>query len=298
MDHLGLGALAFLGKILAGSGIGFAIGLTGIGGGVLVMPVLTAVLGLPPILAVGTSNIFNLLARSYAFTEHLRLKIIRFKEAFQFLGGALPASLAGALGLNLILRSGSLGPEGQHALQEGLRYAIAVAIVLSLAILLITFALEKKMGLRQTPLSSLRGSNAKKNSHHKSPGAAFASRFFRPWMGVLSGVFVGLLMGLTGIGGGVMVVPILIVFFRLDIRETVGTSGFIALVIMLVNSVVYGLSAQIEWMTAFGLFLGSVPGIIYGSRMAVRIPEKTLRRTIVGVIVLATVAMFIRSSRG
>ncbi|MBL8995389.1 MAG: sulfite exporter TauE/SafE family protein, partial [Spirochaetia bacterium] len=117
-------------------------------------------------------------------------------------------------------------------------------------------------------------------------------------MGVVSGIGIGLLMGLTGIGGGVMVVPILLVFFRLDIRETVGTSGFIALVIMLVNSVVYGLSAQIEWMTAFGLFLGSVPGIIYGSRMAVRIPEKTLRLMIVVVIILAALAMFIRTGRG
>ncbi|MBL8994156.1 MAG: sulfite exporter TauE/SafE family protein, partial [Spirochaetia bacterium] len=153
MDHLGLGALAFLGKMLAGTGIGFAIGLTGIGGGVLVMPVLTALLGLPPILAVGTSNIFNLLARSYAFTEHLRLKIIRFREAFQFLSGALPASLAGSLGLNLVLRSGSVGPETMQKIQEGLRYSIAAAIVLSLGILLITFALEKKLGLRKKPLS-------------------------------------------------------------------------------------------------------------------------------------------------
>ncbi|HIG47205.1 MAG TPA: hypothetical protein EYQ20_12540, partial [candidate division Zixibacteria bacterium] len=86
-------------KLLTGLVIGASIGLTGIGGGVLVLPTLTLLFGLPPTVAVGTANLYSFLCKLSATYFHYKQKTIAFGTSGYFLMGAIPANLAVSIGL-------------------------------------------------------------------------------------------------------------------------------------------------------------------------------------------------------
>jgi uncharacterized protein len=261
-------------KIGVGAFVGFAIGLTGVGGGVLLMPALTLVIGLPPVMAVGTANLFNLLAKSYAFYEHYRLKTIRFKASWIFLAGAIPGAAGAGILLNAYVQTHRDEIETVKHIQEGLRYVIAGAIITSLILLLVTYAAQRKA--KHAPLieGDIRG--------------------IKLWFGLILCFIAGALIGLTSVGGGALVVPILLIFFGLSVEGTVGSSIFIALMLMLTNTIVYGFSGQTDWRTALLMVMGAFGGIALGSRMAVKVTERTLRWIIVSVIFVAAVLILIK----
>ena len=87
-------------RVVIGAVIGFLIGLTGIGGGVLVMPALTVFLGLPPTTAVGTASLYAFLTKIMAAVKHISLKNVDFRTCGCLLLGALPANVAVAMGIN------------------------------------------------------------------------------------------------------------------------------------------------------------------------------------------------------
>ncbi len=270
MDFLSLGDFILGGslKLMVGVLIGFAIGLTGVGGGVLLMPALTLVLGMSPVMAVGTANLFNVMAKSYAFFEHFKLKTIRFRQGSLFLLAALPGSVGSALLLTMYLKHHQGDLILVKQLQESLRYVIAGVILLSLAMILFTYS-----------------NKSQKNKSQPKP---------KEGLGIFLSFFVGILIGVTSVGGGAVVVPILLIFFGLTTEATVGTSIFIALVLMASNSLVYGFSGQTDVKTAFWLLTGSLGGIALGSRLAVKISEKSLRLIVIAVIFISAILMFFK----
>lgn len=84
-------------RLVCGLAIGFAIGMTGIGGGVLVMPTLTILLSLPTSVAVGTASLYALLVKIYAVFEHYKLKTINFRVSGLVLAGAVPGNIVASV---------------------------------------------------------------------------------------------------------------------------------------------------------------------------------------------------------
>jgi uncharacterized membrane protein YfcA len=117
--------------------------------------------------------------------------------------------------------------------------------------------------------------------------------------GIALGFIAGALIGATGVGGGVAVIPILTGCFRLDMARTVGTSILIAVVLTLVASGVYQLlghaggvpSAAPAWSAAILMTCGSLAGVYAGARMGRRMPEKALQWAVLAMVLLAAGGM-------
>ena len=265
-------------RLALGAGIGFFIGLTGIGGGVLVLPALTVILGLPASVAVGTANLYAFFTKIFATYQHLKLKTIDLRLSLVFMLGAVPGTLAAALWINKTVNSATASPESIADFQNFLRIFIASVVLIS-GIILIANRLCSGRGGDQSDTPSVSD-----RLNHKP--------FLRKFMAVTAGVIVGGLIGATSVGGGVLVVPMLMIVFGLSSSRTVGTSIFIAVVLTLTASLVYGKGSQMDYTSALTMLGGSILCVRAGSRLAAKLPEKKLQNLVIAVIILAAASMF------
>lgn len=264
-------------KLLAGFVIGAGIGLTGIGGGVLVLPTLTLFFGLPSTIAVGTANLYSFLCKLSATYFHLKQKTISFGTSGYFLAGAIPANIAVAAGLTQYAKTLRADEAAWMALQEGLQRFIAVIVIISA--LFILWNLFSKPGSRAPERK--RTADGKPVRTRKQTVAAI---FF--------GALVGALIASTSVGGGILIVPVLIIIFGLTAVETVGSSIFIAGVLTLLSSMVYAGNNQLDFSTAITMAIGSLIGVPLGVRYSRRIPDRVLQLIITGIVCTAGVLMW------
>jgi uncharacterized membrane protein YfcA len=114
--------------------------------------------------------------------------------------------------------------------------------------------------------------------------------------GTLFGAIIGMLIGATSIGGGVFVIPLLSVFFGLTTSQTIGSSIFIAMVLTCITSIIYSSGNQIDIVTAVIMTVGSLGGVFLGSRLSVKLPDRTLKGIVICIISFVTLIMFIGKS--
>lgn len=271
---------AWLIRLALGAGIGFCIGLTGIGGGVLVLPSLTLVLGLPASVAVGTASLYACLTKSYATYEHFKLKTIDVQISLLLLLGAVPGDIATAWAINRVV--GRMDQEGATLakFQHGLGIFIACIVLLS-AVLLVIDLIARARGVAQKTKVGI--------------GGGLGTRpVLKRVVAVCVGAVIGALIGATSVGGGVLLIPALIIIFGLPSSRTVGTSIFVAVILTLATSLVYSSGGQMDWRTALLMATGSLAGVPLGSKLCTRLPEKGLRILVIGVVFVSAVLMFVK----
>jgi len=268
-------------RLLLGLIIGFCIGLTGVGGGVLVLPALTVAIGLPASVAVGTANLYAFVTKANATYHHFKLKTVDVPISIAFLLGAIPANVAVSSLINYYVAKVYDNPQAWQNFQAGLRHFIAF-VVLGCAVLLILNLIRKQKTVCEK--GNRMSSRLKKHS------------FGRRIIALLLGLLIGALIGSTSIGGGVLIVPLLIIFFRLSASQTVGTSIFVAVVLTLVSSVIYGTHGQIDIKTAIVMAIGSMVAVPAGSKLSVKLPEKLLQTIVIGIIFLAGILMILEQA--
>ncbi len=253
--------------LLSGVVLGFLIGLTGIGGGVLTVPFLLLVIGFEPIAAVGTAGLYGVLTKIWAAVRHYRQGTVNLDVGVRFFLAAVPGILAGSLAVKW--SRVSLSPAGVETLQDIVSYMVMASICFALVALLFDY---ERLDTRF--LSSRRGSVVK-----------FPSLFL-----------VGAVMGMTSIGGGILIIPSLLLFYR-ETSRYVGTSIFVALLLMTVMSALYAFIGRGEGVTdvdfAAAVFMsaGSLGGVYYGAALCKRMHPKRLQKVVIGVIVLSVVMM-------
>ncbi len=250
-------------RLVAGCLIGFTIGLTGVGGGVLVLPTLVSVFGLPPTMAVGTASLYTFLTKIYATIEHFRKKTIQTRIGFLFLTGAIPGTVGASIAINYVVDR--LDGAAVARLQDSLKWLMITVMAVS-AIMVFVNTISKK----------------------KAPAEPVERKGLSQIVpGVLLGLLVGALLGATSIGGGVLVIPILILFFRLTASRTVGTSIFIAVILSLITAIIYGKGGQIDLKTGILMFAGSTVGVFFGAKTCAKASEKVLKVVLVCIIVVS-----------
>ena len=243
-------------KSLVGFAVGTLIGMTGVGGGVLLLPILIFGLGVPPMQAVGSDALFNFLTKIGASIVHLRKGTVRRKVVLALICGSAPGSYAGVSYLVYLRRV--------HG--NGVNHFITVAVG-ALLICIPTFLFFQK---------KIEDRAAAKPPTMKS----FA------WM-LRIGLVAGFLVGITSVGSGSIVMMMLLLFFSFQPKEMVGTDIVHALLLTGVTSLLHMFARNVDFHLVEALVIGSVPGGLLGSYLSTRVPVPWLRRILCAVL-LAT----------
>ena len=269
MEFLDLTVQEIALRVLLGMVIGFCIGLTGVGGGVLVLPALTLILRIDPITAVGTTTLYAFLTKITATIHHHKLKTIDWGISARFLMGAIPANIITALWVSS--QGGDL-----HFKQALTRFIVGV-------IFFSVFIMVLNMVTRSRPKVI--------KKERELAEQLQKTKVVRIELCILLGVLCGGLLGATSIGGGVLIVPMLIILFGLPAPRTVGTAIFIAFILTMITSLIYGSQGEQDRVTAVIMAVGSLGGVYYGSKLSVKLPELFLRAIVVILVLVAAIMM-------
>ena len=271
-----LNFMELLSRFLVGAGIGFCIGLTGVGGGVLMLPALILLFRMDPVTAVGTASLYSFITKAGATWHHIKLRTIEWKVSFRFLVGAVPA--------NMVVASWIVSRGADEAFNHSLKIFIVCLIVFSLGVMLLNSLIIRS------------GPALRREEHTLAHYLANLPNLQRG-VNIIIGVCIGGLIGATSIGGGVLIVPTLIIVFGLSTSRTVGTSIFITVILNLITASIYGSGKQIDISMVLISALGSLTMVYYGSKLAVQLPDRLLKRVVFGLILLTALLMVVDVAR-
>jgi uncharacterized protein len=244
--------------IIFGFLVGGLVGLTGVGGGSLMTPLLIILFGVKPVTAVGTDLAYAALTKTVGGYKHWRQRTVDARLSAWIAVGSVPSALAGVYVLDLLERA-----HGEQ-FDELLLTILGAALLFTGAVTLGRAWFMKGAVARERHSLELR-------RRHKVAAVA-------------TGSFVGFVLGVTSAGSGALIAVALIIGFRLVPTRVVGTDVFHAAILLWAAAAAHVVSGNVDYGLAATLLLGSVPGVWIGSHWSVRVPIATLR-TILGVVV-------------
>jgi uncharacterized membrane protein YfcA len=240
--------------IFAGFFVGVVVGVTGVGGGSLMTPILIFFFGVKPYLAVGTDLLFAAFTKMGGTVRLARAKVIDWRVVLHLSAGSIPAALITLLVLN---RLGPANPEVQSLMTTTLGGA-----------LLLTAA--------ATLYKAVRGKSAPKTL---VPGQEAAAATARHWsLPLLFGAVIGTLVTLTSVGAGAIGVSVLMILYPLlPLPRIVAADIAYAVPLTLVAGLGHASLGSVDWPLLSKLLAGSLPGIWLGTHLMTRIPERIVR---------------------
>ncbi|MSP13639.1 MAG: sulfite exporter TauE/SafE family protein [Chloroflexi bacterium] len=246
---------------LTGFIVGLVIGMTGMGGGVIMTPLLMLGFGLPPSLAVGTDLVYAAVTKLAGFWQHWRQRTVDFGLVRDLALGSLPASLAAVELLAWLKHTYPV------LVDTWLGRLIAVALIL--AGLLMVFRVL----------------------HRHAPSPLQPARPYRRWTVVAIGALGGLLVGLTSVGSGTMIMALLVLLVPLSSEKLVGTDIAHATLLVGVSALAHLILGDANLPLAGQLLLGSIPGVLIGSRLTLAIPRPVLQVSMASLLITAAVVL-------
>lgn len=262
---------------LAGLGIGFTVGLTGVGGGALMTPLLVLGFGISPAVAVGTDLLYAGLTKSGGVWVHSRHGTVQWQIAGWLAVGSVPASLL------------MVGLMRWFPVDKSL-FETFITTTLGITLMLTALALLFKDQLKSWSPWERRRAAVPREIQNRRPGAAPDEN--RPprqiALTISFGVVLGVLVTLTSVGAGALGAAVLFFLYpRLSSVQIVGTDLAHAVPLTLVGGVGHWfLLGTVDGMLLISLLAGSLPGIWLGSHLGISIPEKTLRPVLACMLML------------
>ncbi len=244
--------------------MGILVGLTGIGGGILLLPVLTSILGVPPIVAIGSDALVNCVTKIGAGVVHWRRGNVRWRLVVALTLGSVPGAFLGVTLLTLLRTSRGGG------VNDFLKMAIAILLIIIPIVSLVV-----------RPSSTPQTEVAPRRSRKEDYGIA------------LIGFCVGVLVGFTSIGSGTVTLMLLLVFYGYAPAILVGTDVVHALLLTGVTALLQMRLGNVNYMLVGYILIGSIPGGLLGAYIANRIPSKRLKQILFVVLTGFGVRMFL-----
>ncbi len=244
--------------VASGFGVGLLVGMTGVGGGSLMTPLLILLFGIHPTTAVGTDLLYASATKTGGMLVHGLGRSIYWPAVMRLACGSLPASAATLL----MMWQLNLDASAQRSV---------VNLVLSFALLLTAASLI----FRRAIMERYRGRLERFDEKTKAMAT------------VATGAALGILVTISSVGAGAVgVTALLLLYPRLPMATIVGSDIAHAVPLTLVAGAGHWALGSVDWSLMGVLLMGSLPGIVIGSYCALRVPETVLRLTLATVLIL------------
>jgi uncharacterized membrane protein YfcA len=243
--------------ILGAAVVGLLVGTTGAGGGALMTPMLIVLFGVQPIAAISSDLVASVVMRPIGAGVHMRAHTVNFRLVKWMALGSVPAAFLGTFILHLLGNS-------HHAKKE-VELALGIALLIGASAMALRYLLDRRSGSERN--------------------AGVHELQVRPRATLLIGVIGGLIVGLTSVGSGsLMIVLLLFAYPMIGARQLVGTDLTQAVPLTLAAAIGALLFGHVEFGVTSSLILGAVPGVLVGSLISSRVPDRYIRPVIAVVI--------------
>jgi len=259
-----------LGFTLAGLVVGFIVGLTGIGGGALMTPILILGFGIPPIIAVSTDLLYAAITKCGGILSYARKQLVHYRIVALLLAGSLPSAI-----LTLIVLS---GVEAGELIERLMNLTLGVSLVLTSIAVFMRRSVRKLSG--------------------RLSQAAIGRRLkrLRPLLTVAAGAALGVLVTLSSVGAGALGTAVLILLYpRLSMPAIVGTDLLHAVLLTAVAGTGHYQMGSVDTALLLSLITGSLPGVFAGSYLGSRLSAKVMQ-PVMGSLLMAIGLRFVLAS--
>ncbi len=252
--------------VVSGLGVGLIVGMTGVGGGALMTPLLVLVFGMHPATAVGTDLLYAAITKGFGTVVHGLGRSIEWRIVGLLAGGSLPATAATTL---LLHRYDIMGPESALVITK----VLACALLLTAASLLFRNRIQSRVGRASGRLRSGQ----------------------RDLATLVFGALLGILVTLSSVGAGSIGVSVLVLLYpALSLSRIVGTDIAHAVPLTLLAGLGHLSIGTVDAGLLASLLLGSIPGVIVGSLLSPRMPEAGLRIALATVLTAVSVLLLLK----
>ncbi len=260
-------------KALAGAIVGFTVGLTGMGGGALMTPILVLLFGIDPGTAVSSDLLASLVMKPIGATVHFRRGTVHWPLARWLSIGSVPAAFAGVFVLN--------------ELGNGEDLARRVKSLLGWALIVAAAAMVAKAYL---------GARARRRGADTFDGDVVWTTKRVATLAI--GAAGGFIVGMTSVGSGsLMIVMLLLLYPRLSARELVGTDLVQAIPLVASATLSHALFGHVDAGLTGSILIGSIPAVYVGARVSARAPDALIRPVLI-IVLLASALKLLDFSNG
>jgi uncharacterized protein len=241
--------------------VGMVVGMTGVGGGALMTPMLVLLFGVQPLAAVSSDVVAAVIMKPIGGGVHWRRGTVKFGLVKWLMVGSLPCAFLGVVLLKTTADSGA-------ALQANIKVGLGIALLLAC------------LGIVVRPLLS----------RHRGGEAAVTDSAVKALPTILIGAFGGLIVGMTSVGSGsLMIVLLLLLYPQFRLSDLVGTDLVQAIPLVCSAAIGHLLLGDFKLGLTGSILIGAVPGVFIGARISSRAPDGILRPLLL--IALATSAL-------
>ncbi|HJQ49320.1 MAG TPA: sulfite exporter TauE/SafE family protein [Gaiellaceae bacterium] len=244
---------------LTGLGLGLIVGLTGVGGGSLMTPILIIVFGFKPTYAVGTDIFHGAIFKTFGAFRHRRLGTVHGHLTMWLFAGSGPMAIAGVV-VSYVLRNSISNA------QTVLGYAIGVALIGGGSGFLAKSLVKRGVQPNERPFIMSRRDKL---------------------IALATGAVFGFIVGLTSVGSGTYFGLVMVLVYPLTMPRIVGTDIFHAAALLWVAGAGHLIIGDVDLHATAWLLLGSVPGILISARYTLKVPDLTIRGGLGGILVIS-----------
>ncbi|MDP9335739.1 MAG: sulfite exporter TauE/SafE family protein [Actinomycetota bacterium] len=251
-------------KTAAGLIVGFVIGLTGMGGGALMTPVLVLVFGVNPGTAVSADVVTSLVLKPFGGSIHVRRRTVNWRLVQWLMIGSVPSAFAGAYLLDEVI-----GTSNQHTVKQILGWVLIVAAGAILAKLVLQ-ALRNEVRVTEMMDSAL----------------------VRPVPTLVVGALGGLVVGMTSVGSGSLIIVMLMLMYpKLSSKEMVGTDLVQAIPLVGAAAIGHYLFGTLDISIISSVLLGAIPAVMVGAHFSSKSADRYIRPVLVAVLVISSLGL-------
>jgi len=247
--------------IVFGLGIGVLVGMTGMGGGSLMTPLLILIFGIQPTTAIGTDIFYSAVTKTVGGWRHFRMKTVNMELVKWLSFGSVPAAVLGVAIVSVLQDH-----IGEDRL-DSLVYAVLGGTLLMVGVITLTRALI----LRDLVVERDRFEVERR---HKVAA-------------IVIGATTGFVIGITSAGSGTVIAILLIAVYRLAPKRVVGTDVFHAAILLWAAGIAHWVGGNVDFTLAGNILIGSIPGVIIGAALSDRAPQGFIR-TALGLVLVGS----------